>query len=95
MSRYEDTPTQNSNTLFPFARHYSGVNEADSAIAFSNTILGESLEGIFHNWRDSANTFLIHNQKAWNWPSYVTYRNRVVLIHSSSKFLKYNPTSDN
>jgi len=49
MSRYEDTPTQNSNTLFPFARHYSGVNEADSAIAFSNTILGESLEGIFHN----------------------------------------------
>jgi len=25
--------------------------------------LGESLEGIFHNWRDSANTFLIHKTR--------------------------------
>jgi len=44
----------NSITSFPFARRYSGVNEADSTVAFSNMILGESLEGIFHNWRDSA-----------------------------------------
>jgi len=42
-------PTQNLNTLAPFARHYSGVFKVDSTIAFSNTILGESLEGIFHN----------------------------------------------
>jgi len=49
MSRHENIPTRNSNTLFPFARHYLGVNEADSTLASSNTILGESLEGIFHN----------------------------------------------
>ena len=49
MSRHENIPTRNSNTLFLFACNYSGVYEADSTLAFSNTILGESLEGIFHN----------------------------------------------
>ena len=49
MSRHGNTPTQNSNTLIPFACHYLGVGEVDSTLASSNTILGESLEEIFHN----------------------------------------------
>jgi hypothetical protein len=57
MSRHEIIPTRNSNTLIPFACHYSGVYEADTTFAFSNMILGVSLEGIVHNWRDSATPF--------------------------------------
>jgi hypothetical protein len=38
---------QNSNTLIPFARHYSGVFKAGSTVAFSNTVLGEPLEEPF------------------------------------------------
>lgn len=68
MSRHEDTPTQNSNTLIPFACHYLGVDEVDSTLASSNTILGESLEEIFHNWRDSADIFNWHTQNAKTGP---------------------------